>query len=347
MVAPPWYPVPPQGYGGIELVVHLLTGALKRQGHEVFLFAAEGSQHGAKALAPAQWTEDLGGPLHLIRECTYLARVYSCLDEIEVDVIHEHNEAAGILAAWGRARAPLVATLHSDLSEPYLAFAREVHQDHAGLVAISAAQAAQVPDFSWLGMVHNAVDLDALHTADQKGGYFVELARICPDKAQHLAIEVAMELGRPLVLAGKVAEGEEAENYFREEIEPHLGDRITWLPNVAGKEKADLLAGADAMLFPIQWEEPFGLAMVEAMASGTPVVAIDRGAAPELIEDGITGFLASDAAGMVAACRRLGEIDVRRCAEVARDRFSPDRMATGYLDVYQSAIDRHHKARWR
>ena len=340
MVAPPWYPVPPDGYGGIELVVHLLTGALKRRGHEVLLLAQEGSGHGALGLAPAGWSSDLGAPLQLIRASTYLARVYNHLASAEVDVIHEHNEAAGIIAAWGRARSPCVATLHSDLSEPYLAFVNEVDADAAELVAISAAQAAQAPQVPWAGMVHNAVDLDALDSVRPKEGYFLELARICPDKAQHLAIEVAAELGRPLVLAGKVAEGAESEEYFREKVEPHLGNRVTWVRNVSGREKSHLLSGADAMLFPLQWDEPFGLAMVEAMASGTPVVAIGRGAAPELIEEGITGFMVADAEGMVAACTRLHEIDVRRCADVARDRFSPDRMASRYLEIYEAAIRR-------
>ena len=340
MVAPPWYPVPPLGYGGIELVVHLLTGSLTRGGHEVILFAAEGSQHNAIELAPSDWSQDLGRAAHVIREATYLARVYARLDEMEVDVVHEHNESAGLVVATRRPPAPTVATIHSDLAEPHRTFMREVEGKDVGLVAISAAQAARAPEVPWLGTVHNAVDVDALICGAEKGGYLLELARICPDKAQHIAIGVAAELGLPLILAGKIEERAESEAYFRDQIEPHLGERVRWLPDVGGKDKAALLAGADAMLFPIQWEEPFGLAMVEAMASGTPVVAIARGAAPELIDEGVTGFLAHDADGMVAACRRIHEIDTRRCAEVARDRFSPDRMAAGYLEIYRAAIER-------
>ena len=344
MVAPPWYPVPPDGYGGIELVVHLLTAGLRRLGHEVVLFGAEGSGHGAIELAPAAWAQDLGGPQHRVREATYLARVYSRLDEMTVDLVHEHNESAGILVASRRPPAPIVATIHSNLAEPYSTFMNEVDRTAVGLVAISAAQAAQAPTLPWLGMVHNAPDTDSLRSGTEKGGYLLELARICPDKAQHISIDVAAELGLPLVLAGKIEERPESYAYFKEQIEPRLGEKVRWLPDVAGREKAELLAGAVAMLFPIQWEEPFGLAMVEAMASGTPVVAIARGAAPELIEEGVTGFLVGDAEGLVAACRRIDEIDTRRCAEVARARFSPERMAAGYLEVYRVAKDRFGKS---
>lgn len=338
MVAPPWYPVPPTGYGGIELVVHLLIAGLGRLGHEVVLFAAEGSGHDAIELAPSAWGGELGGPSHLVRQATYLSRVYARLDQMSVDLVHEHNEAPGILVASRHPTAPIVATLHSDLAEPYRTFMEGVDPASVGLVAISAAQAAQAPELPWMGTVHNAVDVDSLLTGAPKGGYLLELARICPDKAQHISIQVAEELGLPLVLAGKVEERPESEAYFEKEIKPKFGEMVRWLPDVGGREKAELLAGAVAMIFPLQWEEPFGLAMVEAMASGTPVVAIGRGAAPEIIEEGVTGFLVDDAEEMVAACRRIGEIDPQRCAEVARGRFSPDRMAAEYLKLYEVAI---------
>ena len=338
MIAPPWYPVPPRGYGGIENVVHLLTAGLRGRGHEVILYASEGSGHDAIELAPGGWDADLGRPGQTVRVATYLSRVHDHLAHLTVDVIHDHNESAGIAMAAGRTGAPTVATIHSNLAEPELTFLHDVDPDALGLVAISSAQAAAAPSLAWLGTVHNAVDVEALLPGSAKGGYLLELARICPDKAQHIAIEVAAEVGLPLVLAGKIEE--QSEGYFRDLIEPRLGDRVRWIPDIGGRAKAELLAGAVAMLFPLQWEEPFGLAMVEAMASGTPVVAIARGSAPELIDDGVTGFLTGDAGGMVAACRRLAEIDVVRCAEVARDRFSPQRMTAGYLEVYQTAMEK-------
>jgi glycosyltransferase involved in cell wall biosynthesis len=140
-----------------------------------------------------------------------------------------------------------------------------------------------------------------------------------------------------LVLAGKV--DPDAEQYFEESIRPNLNGQVVWRENVKGKEKANLLAHARALVFPIQWEEPFGLAMVEAMVSGTPVIAFRHGAAAEVVDDGVTGFLADDAEGMVDAFDRLGEIDLQRCAEVAADRFGPARMAEGYMTVYERAIE--------
>lgn len=337
MIAPPWYPVPPRGYGGIELVVDLLTSGLQELGHEVILFAAEGSRDEAIALAPAGWAEDLGGARQVIRAATYLERVYTRLDAISVDVVHEHNEAIGIVVGGRRPPGPIVATIHSSLTEPHLTSLREVDTGSIGLVAISRAQAASAPDLGWVGTVHNAVDIDSLRADSEKAGYLLQLARICPDKGQHIAIEVAAELEMPLVLAGKIEESRDSQAYFREKVEPHLGDRVNWVPDVGGRDKADLLSRAEAMLFPLQWDEPFGLAMVEAMASGTPVVAFARGSAPEIIEEGVTGFLVNGVGEMVAACRRLAEIDPARCAEVARDRFSPARMAAGYLEVYRAA----------
>ena len=141
----------------------------------------------------------------------------------------------------------------------------------------------------------------------------------------------------PLVLAGKV--DNDARRYFEEKIKPNLNGQVTWHENVTGKEKAKLLARARAMLFPIQWEEPFGIAMVEAMVSGTPVIAMRRGAAPEVVEPGVTGFLAENVDGMIEAYGRLNEIDLQRCAEVAARRFGPAQMADGYLNVYERAID--------
>jgi glycosyltransferase involved in cell wall biosynthesis len=192
----------------------------------------------------------------------------------------------------------------------------------------------------WRGVVHNAINPDQyrpITNAEEKDDYLVELARINPDKGQHIAIEVAKRLSMRLVLAGKV--DPEAQDYFEERIKPSLNGRVVWRENVKGKEKAQLLAKARAMLFPIQWEEPFGLAMVEAMVSGTPVIAFRHGAAPEVVDPGVTGFLADDVDGMVEAFERLNEIDLKKCAEVAADRFGPARMAQGYLNLYERAIE--------
>jgi glycosyltransferase involved in cell wall biosynthesis len=163
----------------------------------------------------------------------------------------------------------------------------------------------------------------------------IEVARITPDKGQHIAIEVAQRAGRKLILAGKVERSEEGLEYFEEQVEPFLSPSVEYYPNVAGALKAKLISRAAAGLFPLQWSEPFGLAMVECMVAGTPVLALRTGSTPELVEEGVTGFLAEDADGLVAAVNQLDEIDRVRCAQVARERFSPRRMAERYLAVYR------------
>lgn len=342
IIVSPWYPVPPPGYGGIELMAFNLSRELAARGHQVTILGRQGS-HGpfrSLALAPESWTRDLGTRNQLARESLFLRRAYETVRRRAFDVVHDNSGLTGILvAAQARLQAPVVATLHGALSEAegdFLAsVARQVH-----LVAISRAQQATVAGLEWSGVVHNAVDpkhYTPITRPEEKEDYLVSLARINPDKGQHLAIEVAERLQVPLVLAGKV--DQDGRDYFEQKIKPRLNGQITWMENVEGKEKSALLARARAMLFPIQWEEPFGLAMVEAMVSGTPVIAISHGAAPELVEPGVTGFLADDVDGMVEAYGHLKEIDLERCAREASRRFGPANMADGYESVYTRAMD--------
>ena len=340
MIVSPWYPVPPIGYGGIELMAYNLARELQVRGHQVTVIGQQGSKGPFEtvALAPESWSDQLGSRDHQARESLFLYRAYHLVRSRAFDVIHDHSGLPGILLAASRAlQTPVVATLHGDLTEAegdfLAAIDRRVH-----LVAISRAQEASVAGVNWRRVVHNAVDPAEYHPVPpaEKGDYLIQLARISPSKGQHLAIELARRVGLHLVLAGKVDPGSGA--YFDEEIKPHLGDRVSWHENVIGTEKAGLLARARAMVFPIQWEEPFGLAMVEAMVSGTPVLAMARGAAAELVEPGVTGFLADDLDGLVEAYARLGEIDLQRCVTHAAERFGPEQMADGYQSVYERAI---------
>ena len=335
LVAPPWYPVPPRGYGGTELVVHLLHTELRRMGHEVVVFGAEGSGPGVRSMGDARWVRDLGGAHEWPRLDTYLARVYNRLAGERFDVIHEHSSLVGALLALHSGVAPVVVhTIHGELLEPYCAFYREI-EDRVRLCAISASQAATAPAVKVAAVVPNAVEIPTAPPARNRERYLIEVARITPDKGQHLAIEVARRTGRKLILAGKVERSGEGERYFEDQIEPHLGRAVEYYPNVAGAEKSRLVSRAAAGIFPLQWPEPFGLAMAECMVVGTPVLALRVGSTPELVEPGLTGFLADDVDGLVAAAGRLEEIDAVRCAEIARDRFSPRRMAERYLDVYR------------
>lgn len=350
-MAPPWFPVPPVGYGGIEIVVDLLARELRVLGHQVTLFAVEGSDPGLDpvALVPGDWGEDLGTPFQRVREAHYELLVNRELDRRagELDVVHLHTEFAGMTAATLlRLPIPCVATIHCGMDEKVIGFLEAV-QDEVGLVAISQTQRSQAPSVRWAGAVLNAVPLPDRPVKALDEGYLVQLARVTPDKGQHLAIEVAERVGMPLRLAGKVDRDAESRSYFEQLIAPRLSRSISWVEDISGTEKADFLAGASAMLFPIQWEEPFGLAMIEAMLLGTPVIAFRRGAAGELVEEGVTGFLVESVDEMAERVRDLGSIDTEACARHARERFSPSRMAAGYETVYRQAMAAGHPPRRR
>jgi glycosyltransferase involved in cell wall biosynthesis len=335
IVAPAWYPLPPRGYGGTELVVHLLHTELRRLGHDVTVFGAEGSAEGVTMLADAAWSQDLGGQAEMARQATYLARVYAAMDGRRFDVIHDHTGFEGLLLALQSGLAPVVVhTLHGELTEPMRTFYKEVDQ-RARLCAISLSQAASAPDIKLAGIVHNAVELPTSPPSVNHERYLIEVARITPDKGQHLAVKVAQRAGRKLILAGKVERSGEGLRYFEEQVEPFLGPTVEYYPNVAGAQKARLISRAAAGIFPLQWAEPFGLAMVECMVAGTPVLALRSGSTPELIEDGVTGFLAEDEDDLVEGAKRLDQIDRVRCATVARERFSPRHMAERYVAVYR------------
>jgi glycosyltransferase involved in cell wall biosynthesis len=342
MIVSPWFPVPPAGYGGIELMAYNLASQLSQRGHEVTVIGRQGSEgpFEALALAPESWTGHLGTRDQPVRHALFLYRAYEVIKRRAFDVIHDHSGPPGLVVpAVCGPQAPVVATLHGALSEAegdlLAAIDRKVH-----LVAISHAQQAMVAGVEWRGLVHNAVDPSQyapITRPEEKEDYVVDLARITPDKGQHLAIEFARRANVRLVLAGKV--DLDSRSYFEEQIEPNLDGQVTWRENVDGKEKAQLLARARALVFPIQWQEPFGLAMVEAMMSGTPVIALAHGAAPEIVQPGVTGWLAEDVDGMVEAYEKLGEIDLGRCVDVAVKRFGPEQMASGYETVYERAIE--------
>jgi glycosyltransferase involved in cell wall biosynthesis len=340
MIVSPWYPVPPKGYGGIELMAYNLARELQTRGHQVAVIGQQGSKGPFEtvAVAPESWTPQLGTRDQQARECLFLDRAYHVVRRRAFDVIHDHSGLPGILvAATSGLDTPVVATLHGALTEAEGDFLGEV-DDEVHLVAISRAQQAQVAGVKWRRVVHNAVDPAEYHPVcpDEKEDYLMQLARISPSKGQHIAIEVAQRVGTRLVLAGKI--DADSEEYFEKEIKPHIGGLVTWYENVVGKEKVRLLAKARAMIFPIQWEEPFGMAMVEAMVSGTPVLAMARGAAGEVVEPGVTGWLAEDVDGLVEAYARIGEIDLEQCVKRAAERFGPPQMADGYQSVYERAI---------
>jgi glycosyltransferase involved in cell wall biosynthesis len=342
VIAPPWYSLPPRGYGGVELVVTLLARELRRRGHLVTLFGAEGSEIGTTVCAPPGLDVHLGQATQVLHEMTYLARVERMLRLLgPFEVISDHAGFGGALvSSLFDTTARVLHTVHGPIGVSELEFFDSLPA-HVRLIAISGSQRSQAPRLQWAGVAHNAVDLDGLYVspANRDPRYLLCLARICEDKGQDVAIEVARRCGLPVILAGKVEQTPASRAFFRNRVEPFIdGAHVRYLPSIAGVEKARLIAGATAMLAPISWPEPFGLSIVEAMVSGTPAVSFRQGAAPELIEPGITGFLVDDIQEMVDAVGQSFEVDPFVCARAARERFSPQVMAASYLRLYRLAL---------
>jgi glycosyltransferase involved in cell wall biosynthesis len=240
-------------------------------------------------------------------------------------------------------RAPTVVTAHGPMGTEWGEYLRAISA-WVGLVAISDSQRRLSPDLPWRATVHNAVDPDDLMYADQKGDYVLFLGRMCAEKAPQLAIDASRTAGRRLLLAGKCAEPAE-EEFFAEHIQRRLGPDVEWIGEIGGDEKRELLANAQALLFPIQWDEPFGIVVIEAMGSGTPVVALGRGAVPELVVDGVTGFVRDEPAELADALREVGRLDPADCRRHVVENFTPERMVEGYERVFTEIILRRRSGR--
>jgi len=334
MVAPPYFDIPPTAYGGIEAVVADLVDALIDRDHQVSLIG--GGQHRTRAqrfLATCQRppADQLGEPLP---EVVHAAQVARLLEDLDADVVHDHT-LAGPLLARGRV-TPTVVTVHGPATgEPgtyYGALGGTV-----GLVAISAAQRAKAPRLPWAATVHNAIRVGTFPFRAEKDGFALFLGRFCPDKAPHLAVEAARAARLPIVLAGKCAEPAERA-YFTREVEPRLGPDTTMFGVADAAAKRDLLARAACLVFPICWDEPFGLVMIEAMACGTPVAALRRGAVPELVLPGQTGIIVDHPGELADAIDQARRLDPWICRKHVQQNFTTDIMAAGYEAVYRRAL---------
>jgi glycosyltransferase involved in cell wall biosynthesis len=338
VVAPPWFELPPRGYGGTEAVAAGLVDQLVARGHEITLVGS--GRHATLAgrfhpVYPTPPTERLGEVLPEVIAAAEAGRV---LDELELDLVHDHS-LAGPLLARGRV-VPTVVTMHGPVTGEGGDYHARLERT-IDLVAISEAQRRLNPGLNWVGTVHNAIDVRSFPYCADKGDDVLWLGRFSPDKAAHLAIDAARARGRRIMLAGKLNEPLERE-YFDRFVRPRLGRDVDYVGEADATLKRELLAGAACLAFPIQWEEPFGMVMIEAMACGTPVVAYRRGSVAEVVADGVTGFAVDPQAGLdefAAALDRARALDPADCRRHAEQRFDLPVMAEAYERIYRMLVD--------
>jgi len=339
-LAPTYERVPPQTYGGTELVVHLLTEELVRRGHEVTLFATGDSVTAARLRSvtpePVRYGEVTDDGLNHA-EYLQLANAQACFQAErhgEFDIVHNHAGIEGMVLAT-MSRTPVVSTMHN----PFVPRTRPIWDAYPWFHhAVSAASAATFRQRGGLPPIHHGIDVDSFVPGEPEG-YLLFLGRFSPAKGADRAIQAARQAGRRLILAGKVDPPDV--DHVRVAIEPWIdGDRIQYVGEADADAKRRLLAGADALLFPIEWDEPFGLVMVEALASGTPVVGFRRASVPEIVEDGRTGFVVDDVDAMAQAVGRLAEIDRRACRRAAERRFTASRMVDDVEAMYRAVLGR-------
>ena len=336
IIAPPWVAIPPPVYGGTELVINELALGLMAAGHRVELFASGDST----CPVPRSWLfpEALGTSADPDLEFAHVQRAYEVLAGI--DLVHDHTLTGPRWAGMWRLELPVVTTNHGPFTPEMRAHFGSI-AERVAIVAISQAQRRDAPEIPIAAVIHHGIDADAFPLGRGDGGYVLFLGRMNPDKGAHRAIAVARAAGKRLLIAAKMWEPAER-RYFAEQVEPLLCDDAVYVGEVGGQRKLDLLAGAEALLNPIRWPEPFGLVMIEALACGTPVLAFAEGAAPEIVEHGRTGFLCTDEADMTARLADVGSLDRSACRASVAERFSVQRFIDGHLALYQRVL--HNQA---
>lgn len=334
VVAPPWLPVPPERYGGTELVLDVLCRGLVEAGHEVMLHATGDST----CPVERSWTfeEHLGtDSVSPAAELQHVMDAYDAALEWRADLVHDHT-ITGPVWAQQRSTVPVVTTNHGPFVPPLDAIYRRIAVQ-VPVVAISHDQRSTAAGVPIAAVIHHGLDVEAVEPGTAPGRYAVFLGRMNPDKGVHTAIQVARRAGVPLKIAAKMREPAEL-SYFREVVEPMLGGDIEYVGEVGGADKSELLRSATCLLNPIAWPEPFGMVMIEALAHGTPVVATAFGSTREIVRHGITGFLADDVDALVNGVLAANELDRSTCRWDAEQRFSMRRMASDHVDLYESVL---------
>jgi glycosyltransferase involved in cell wall biosynthesis len=339
-VSPLYESVPPKLYGGTERVVSFLTEALVDLGHEVTLFAS------ADSVTRATLVPCAARALRLDETCRdSLAQHLAMLEEVldrahEFDVIHSHLDYL-CFPHVRRCVVPNVATIHNRLDIPELEPLFRCFAD-VPLVSISDAQRKPLPFANWCGTVYHGLPLDLYRFHPEAGSYLAFLGRLSPEKRVDRAVQIARRLDMPLKVAAKIDDRDHL--YYERHLKPLFADpRVEFIGEIGEKDKGDFLGNAAALLFPVDWPEPFGLVMIEAMACGTPVVAFRAGSVPEVMRDGVSGYVVDTLDGAVRATARALELPRKRCRAYFEGRFSAPRMANDYLSVYESLLAGEHR----
>ncbi len=334
LIAPPWIPVPPPAYGGTESVIDRLARGLVRAGHDVLLGAAANS---TCPVGRVPGTDEAvhGGPANggAVPEISHVVRSYAAMADL--DVVHDHT-MFGPVYRHCPAGVPVVTTNHGPFDarlNPIYRALRDV-----AVIAISHSQAATARGIGIAAVIHHGIDVAAVPEGRGRGGFASFLGRMSPDKGPREAVLIARAAGVPLRIAAKMREPAE-QQYFEAEVQPLLGGDIEYVGELGEKDKLELLGESFALLNPMQWPEPFGLVMIEALAAGTPVVATPAGAAPEIVDDGITGYLREDRAALAAALGVATTLDRSACRAAAVARFDTDRMVREHVQLYTHLLD--------
>lgn len=336
MISTPFVAVPPPGYGGTELVVHELVEGLIERGHHVTLFATGDSRTSSELrylYDKAQW------PPQPLVELNHVSWAMAQIEDGQFDVVHAHATLALGMTRLVR-NGPLIYTIHHVRSENHSAFYQQFPDQL--YVAISHKQKLREVPLSHCEVIHHGLDPGRFGPVQEPEDYVCFVARLSKIKGPHIAINAAEAAGMPIRIAGE-PHGEDRE-FFESELKQLLSKpHVTALGGIGSPQKEELLRSARALLFPVTWDEPFGLVMIEAMLSGCPVVAFEAGSVPEVVENGVTGFIVSSAEEMADVIRRGGRLegfDRQRCRERAVERFSRDRLVRDHLGLYEKAISR-------
>jgi glycosyltransferase involved in cell wall biosynthesis len=333
LIAPPWVPVPPRAYGGTESVVDRLARGLVRAGHEVLLAAAANSTcpvpRVAGTMEPADDAPVCGDALTDLR---HVVTSYAAM--ADVDVVHDHT-LVGPLYRRPPRPTPVVTTNHGPFNSTLTSLYRSLRD--VAVLAISHHQASTAAGVPIAGVIHHGIDVDAVPEGSGQGGYASFLGRMSPEKGPREAALIARAAGVPLRMAAKLREPAERD-YFEAEVEPLLCSDVEYVGELGPAEKLDLVGSSLALLNPIQWPEPFGLVMIEALATGTPVVATPAGSAPEIVDDGVTGHLRTGRASLASALLDAVQLDRGACRAAAARRFSTERMVGEHVRVYSDLL---------